>query len=86
MLKQYYFYQNNVTFVSVNYSEGCRNFAAKTGVRLVEVPFLYGSNVSAGLCLLLKIPLFQFAFKCLKSIHIASNAYTLPRQLSSCGS
>ena len=24
---------------------------------------------------LLKISLFQFAFKCLKSIHIASNAY-----------
>jgi hypothetical protein len=44
------FYRNNFTFVFINYSEGCRKFPTKTGVRLLKVAVLYGSNVSVGLC------------------------------------
>ena len=78
-VKTVLFYQNNFNFVSVNYSEGCRKFPTKTGVRLVKVPLYMGLMFLQVFVVLLKISLFRFAFKCLKSIRIASNAYTLPR-------
>jgi hypothetical protein len=51
---------------SVNFSEGYRKFPTKTGVRLVGVQFLYGSNVSAGLCRIVESLVFPVCIQALK--------------------
>ena len=61
------FYRNNYSFVFINYSEGCRKFPTKTDVRLLKVPFLYGSNISVGLCRMLEN--FAFPFDICLTLH-----------------